>query len=366
MLEPDGLKDVDWEPCVLERRPDPALTRYVRREAGMVPDCLDYYSACPWVAHHFIYWSPTGMPLLTIELSLVEMISLVVAQDNSCRFCYAASRTMLRALGYGDETRRLLEQDVATAAFAPVTRAAVDFARRLSRANPLPGPEALAPLRASGLGEQGVREVVYVTALQLIANRVVTIAAVPIDAVEQLSTRWWIRLLRPVLTFAVRRARGKLRPAPLPAGMRDGPFAHVVRAFDGHPIGPRLWTQIDEAWRSDILPRRTKALIAGVISRALACPLSESEARRLLAEAGATLDLESVLANLASPELTDAEAVIVPFVRDTVYYSPAQIQRRGRVVFERLGQAAFLETVGIAALVNALCHMTAVLPDASR
>jgi hypothetical protein len=32
-------------------------------------------------------------------------------------------------------------------------------------------------------------------------------------------------------------------------------------------------------------------------------------------------------------------------------------------VFERLGQAAFVETVGMAALANALCRMTAVLAD---
>ena len=147
--------------------------------------------------------------------------------------------------------------------------------------------------------------------------------------------------------------------------MREGPFRQVVRAFDGHPLGPRLWSQIDEAWRSEILPPRTKALIVAVIGRALGSSRSEDEARRLLRREGTSLDLAAVLANLASPELTEAEAVIVPFVRETVHYSPAQIQRRGRVVYERLGQAAFVETVGMAGLANALCRLAAVLPDGS-
>ena len=146
MADPGGLADVDWEPCMLARRPDAARARYVQQESGLIPDYLDYYTDCPWLARQFAFWTATNIPILAIEPNLVEMLSLVVAQEGS-------------------------------------------------------------------------------------------------------------------------------------------------------------------------------------------------------------------------PSLTEAEAVIVPFVRETVHYSPAQIQRHGRVVFERLGQAAFLETVGIAALANALCRMTAVLAD---
>jgi AhpD family alkylhydroperoxidase len=363
MADPGGLADVDWEPCVLTKRHDAALARYVRHEMGMVPDYLDYYTDCPWLARQFAYWAGTNVPLLATEPALVEMLSLVVAQDNSCRYCYAATRVMLHALGFGDEAIDAVEQNVSTGSLTPATRTALEFARRLSRANPLPRPDALASLRAQGFDPNGLREITYLTGLYVIANRVVTIGAVPITRIERLSRLRWLRLLSPVTTMLVRRARRKARATPLPASMQGGPFGHVVRAFDGHPLGPRLWTQIDDAWRSEILPRRTKALIVGVIGRALDCSLSEAEAQRLLGEDGVSLDLGPVLANLGSPALTEAEAVIVPFVRETVHYSPAQIQRRGRVVFERLGQAAFLETVGIAALGNALCRMTAVLAD---
>jgi hypothetical protein len=103
------------------------------------------------------------------------------------------------------------------------------------------------------------------------------------------------------------------------------------------------------------------------VSRALGSALSESEARRLLAGCDdGRLDLDAALAHLASPELSEAEAVIVPFVRETAHYSPAEIQRRGRVVLERLGQATYLDVTGTAALANALCRMTAVLSEQGR
>lgn len=361
MPEPVGLASVAWEQCVLERRPDPEITLHVRQHAGFVPPHLDYFTSCPWVARQFAYWESMRIPLLALEPGLVEMISLVVAQDNSCRYCFAATRTMLRALGFGNDTIRVLEQDLATADLPAATRAALEFARRLSRGNPLPGPGALAQLAAHGFEHDARREIVYLTGLSVLANRIITLAAIPPEAMERLSERRWIALLRPLASLLLRRNRRRVRPTALPAAMQDGPFRDVVRAFDGHPLGPRLWTQIDEAWRSEILPRRTKALIAAVVGHALGCPQSVTEARRLLDADGAGLDLDHVLAHLASPDLTAEESVIVPFVRETVHYSPAQIQRRARAVYERLGPPAFLETIGIAALANALCRMTAVL-----
>jgi len=96
------------------------------------------------------------------------------------------------------------------------------------------------------------------------------------------------------------------------------------------------------------------------VAHALGCASGIAEARRLLAADGPR-DLDTILAHLASPELTPAEAVIVPFVRETVHYTPAQIQRRARTVHEHLGTPVFLETIGVAALSNALCRMAAVL-----
>jgi len=363
--ETTGLGAVDWETCALEARPDPEINRFVRREAGMVPSHLDYYTVCPWVARQFAYFALTNIPIHAIPPSLVELLGLVVAQDNSCRYCYAATRVILRALGFGDDTVRSLEQGMATSEITPATRAALDFGRRFSRASPLPGPDALAPLRAHGFDETAILEIVYVTALSVVANRIVTLPAVPIADVERMSERRWIRFLQPMATLVLRRARRKRYPTALTEPEPARPFAHVVRAFEGHPLGPRLATQVDDAWDSPILPRRTKALIVAVVGRALDCSLSEREARRLLQLEGVDFDVNDVLAHLASPALTEAEGIIVPFVRETVHYDPAPIQRRGRALMARLGQPVFLETIGTASLANALCRMGAVLSDPS-
>jgi alkylhydroperoxidase family enzyme len=358
-----GIGAVDWETCALEARPDPELHRFVRREVGMVPDHFDYYTACPWMARQWAYFAPTTMPLHAIDPDLVELLGLVVAQDNSCRYCYAATRVVMRALGFADATVQALEQGMATSDVTPAERAALDFARRFSRASPLAGPEALAPLRTHGFDDAALLEIVYVTGLNVVANRFVTLPAVPIGRIERMSEWRWLRFLQPLATLAFRRARRKRHPTALTDTEPPRPFAQVVRTFEGHPIGPRLATHIDDAWGSPILPRRTKALIAAVIGRALGCTRSEAEARRLLREEGADLDLDDVLAHLASPALTDAEAMIVPFVRETVHYDPAPIQRHGQALMARLGQPVFLETIGMAALANGLCRMAAVLAD---
>jgi len=360
MAEPAGLSSVAWEPCLLERRPDPELTRFVREHAGMVPPHLDYFTSCPWLAREFAYWDPMRIPLLVLEPALVEMIEMVVAQDNSCRYCFAATQTMLRALGFGNDTFRVLQQNLVSADVPPRSRAALDFARHLSRANPLPDADAMAALATQGFDRDAVREIVYMTGLSVLANRVITLTAVPPADMERMSEKRWLVFLRPLTAFFFRRNRRRLGPTGLPPAMRDGPFGSLVSAYDGHPLGPRLWTQIDGAWSSPILPARTKALVAAVVAHALGCASGIAEARRLLAADGPR-DLDTILAHLASPELTPAEAVIVPFVRETVHYTPAQIQRRARTVHEHLGTPAFLETIGVAALSNALCRMAAVL-----
>jgi hypothetical protein len=51
-------------------------------------------------------------------------------------------------------------------------------------------------------------------------------------------------------------------------------------------------------------------------------------------------------------------------VRETVRYVPAQIQRHGQAVRDRIGPEAFVELLGWASLTNALCRMGAVLLEA--
>jgi hypothetical protein len=72
-------------------------------------------------------------------------------------------------------------------------------------------------------------------------------------------------------------------------------------------------------------------------------------------------DVGEILSRLASPKLDELEAVIVPFARETIWYRPAQIQRRGRELRARLSNEQFIDLVGVAALANAVCRMSVIL-----
>jgi hypothetical protein len=50
-------------------------------------------------------------------------------------------------------------------------------------------------------------------------------------------------------------------------------------------------------------------------------------------------------------------------VRETIWYQPAPVQRRGRALREELSGAQLLETVGTAALANMVCRVSLALDE---
>jgi hypothetical protein len=70
---------------------------------------------------------------------------------------------------------------------------------------------------------------------------------------------------------------------------------------------------------------------------------------------------EEVLAHLSGAELTPAEAALGPLVRETVWYRTTSVQRHAHRVRPRFSAEEFLEFVGIAALANAVCRLSAVV-----
>jgi len=60
---------------------------------------------------------------------------------------------------------------------------------------------------------------------------------------------------------------------------------------------------------------------------------------------------------LRADVLDAVEQQLVPFARETVWYEPAQIQRRGRELLRTLSREQFLELVAVSALANVLCRL---------
>jgi alkylhydroperoxidase family enzyme len=355
------IEDTEWEECILDPGRDPEVERFLRKNLGASPPGLQGFAKCPWILRFFIGFNLRNGMLAHTSFELADLVGLVVSQDNSCRYCFAEQRFLLRATGMREARIRRLEQDLATAELRERELFALEFARHLSRSNPLPGDRDWKPLLDAGFSEDAVKELAFVAALTAAFNRMVTLPALPPQAIERHPDRLRVRLLGPLLRFAIQARRRKGRPEALAEGSRSGPFSNLILGLDGLPLARVLREIVDEAWSSPILPARTKALVVAVVARGIGAAASESEARRLLAEEGMTsADLDGVLAHLASPKLDRIEALCVPFARETIRYRPAQVQRRARKVREQLSGPQFLELVGVASLANMLCRLESV------
>jgi hypothetical protein len=154
------------------------------------------------------------------------------------------------------------------------------------------------------------------------------------------------------------------RVAPLPAERRTGPFSPAVLALDGLPAALALRDVIDGAWSSSILPLRTKAFVFAVVARCLGSNWAEQHARAMLLTEGMTeKGYDEVLAHFSGAELTPTEAALGPLVRETVWYRTTSLQRHAQRIRQRFSAGEFLEGVGITALANAVCRLSAVVAD---
>jgi AhpD family alkylhydroperoxidase len=356
------LHEIEWEAPLIEPYRDPDAEALMRKKYGFVMDSVAFYSRSPWIVRSQVRFDIQRDVLVHVDVHLAEIIGLVVSQDNSCRFCYAAWRALLRFQGYSESRIERLEENLA-AALSPSDRVAVDFARRVSRANPIPSRAEWKPLEAAGIEPGAIKELAFLAALNVYYNRLATLLAVPTASIEEAGKNARLDWARPVLGWyaRVRRRRGR---APLPAERRTGPFSPAVLALDGLPVALALRDVIDDAWSSSILPLRTKAFVFAVVARGLGSDWAERHARAMLLAEGMTEQgYEEVLAHLSGAELTPAEAALGPLVRETVWYRTTSLQRHAQRVRPRFSAEEFLEFVGIAALANAVCRLSAVADD---
>jgi AhpD family alkylhydroperoxidase len=344
--------DAQWGECWLEPGPVPAdLAAMIRKvSGGSMPEWGARLAVVPWVARGFI--RGVEKKIAHMPLALWDLIHFVVSQDNACRYCYGATRTILRILGYTDTAIDRLERDVQLAELTAAETAALRFARKVSHANPLPGWAELAALADAGFSRPAVGEIAFAAAFSGYGNRVATMFAFPADALERMLKNPVVRLLRP---FLARPFRGRHAAPTAPPVPNDPPFARLVAALADSPTAHAVRAVVDEALASPILPRRTKLLMFGVIGRALACPHVTDEAgRQLAAEGVSAADVEDVLTNLGARSLDERERLLVPFARETVRYRSAAIQQRTRELAARLRIDEIVEAAGVAALANSI------------
>jgi len=347
----------EWAECLLPpAEMPPALAREIKALVGTNPGFAPRLAHAPWVVRAIARQIDDAPAYLSDRVD--ERIGLVVAQENSCRYCYGMHRALLRVAGRSERDIDRIVRDSLVADLSPTERAAVEYARRVARCNPRPGRAELRALEAAGVDPRAAIEVVTGAAFSSFVNRISTFAALPPEPLEALTKAPYFALIRPLIARGFRR---RARP-PVAAPEPRDPYARVVALLGDSRAAHLARATIDDAMASPILPGRTKALIMVVVARALDCRYGEGEARALLArEQFASADVDEVLATLASPRLDAREARLVPFARETVRYQPAVIQSRVRDVFRDLGPAEAAEAIGIAALANAVCRLTVAL-----
>ena len=359
----NALLQVQWEPCVLEPARDAGLEQLVRDKYGMVPPHVPYLVPCPWLVRAIVHLNPDSGNLAHLDHAVADLVSFVVSQENSCRFCFAFSRWLLRVQGLSEERIDELSARLAAGTLDPRSAAAATFARRMARSQPVVTAADVEPLRAAGFDAAQIREIGYVVAYTTAANRLTTIPAIPPHGWEKAADRWYFALLRPLMARAVSRTRWHGQPAAAPAVVPAGvPFARLVAGLGRLPVAANLAVMLAELWASPVLPRRSKALLFAVVGTGLGCSQSLDDARRVLREEGVDdATVERALTHLQAPGLDAAENLMLGFARDSVWYTPVQVQRRARDVREALGPARFVEALGIVSLANALCRLTPVV-----
>jgi alkylhydroperoxidase family enzyme len=341
---------------LLPRRSDPAIERESKARTGMVSEMLRYVMPSPWMADAVM----TRLPRSYASADDLTLAEFTASQENACRHCYGAMRSVLRLLGYGEAQILRLERDRQAAEMDSRGRAIVDFARALARSNPRPGRADLEALRRAGFTRDETTELAVAVAFACFANRIGSFLAIPPDSkLEAMPSSLLVRMMGPLVR---RKLRGKPLPPPAaPLPPPEVPFGAIVPLLGAIPGAAFVGGMLEGAFRSEALPRRARTLVFAVVARTLGCALCEAESGRALVAAGIDApEGERILGHLASPRLDPLEALLVPWARETVRYRPAAIQDRTRKLLAAIGPDRTLEAVGTAALANAVVRLGAL------
>ncbi len=357
------LLQVAWETCVLEPVQDRARVRRLKLEAGDAPSWSKYFLTSPWFAKAAVKLGFNNGMLLALDFDLAILVSLVVSQENSCRYCYAINRAMLRMLGLPEARVQALENQIATSGLDARSAAAVRFARAVNRGNGLDAQAERARLQSAGFTAVEVAEIAYVATMMGFNNRMTTIAAISPVLLERAPDLWFVRLLRPLITPLVRRMLKRGKPVTVSAENFSLPTV-VKSSFEGSPILQLLADTMRDLWQSPGLPQRTKLLMFATIAQGIDCYVCSREIERLAsAEHLDAAALNSAAAHLDAASLSDTERLYCEFARESLWYEPQFIQRRAHALCKSVGAAAFVEALAVVSLGNMIMRLTAALAE---
>jgi len=357
------LNDIPWAEPILPPVSDASWEAEIKRRGAQVGEVDRRVAPLGWLREAcvgLVTYRPVEVPQRLFHIG-----AMVTAQENSCRYCYGANRAFLKVLGYSEAFISRIERDLHMAELDDKERAYIAFCRNLARSRPRPSRSARDGLVALGYTPLAVHEMAFLIAMGCFYNRVGILTASPPErAFEQMANGLLGKLLGPVMRVMMARKQRQAQRAQLPdaASLAQGPFGPVTAMLAGLPGAAVIKAALDGAFASAVLTRPAKALMFAVVARTLDCRHSEAEARKLLAADGFdTAEIDTAVSTLDSPRLAAAEAPLLSWVRDTVYYQTPAIQAQTRTLTAQIGTAAALEAIGVAALANATVRLAMLL-----
>ena len=353
------LEDLEWHDPLFSPRADPPFEEDFRARFGRdAPAIYRHMGAVPWL-REFVIRVERLRPV-HIPQRLVDIATLVTAQENACRYCYGATRATLRILGYSERLISQLEREVQIAGLDEKDRAFVKFCRNLARSNPRPSQQDHKALVSLGYTPQAVAEIAGVITSQSLVNRVATMIAVPpMQAFEQQAGSRRVRFLRPLLARLPKRPT-YLQLAPVE---KAGPhFGQLIEAMGDLPIATALQDALQGAFAPSRLSQPLKQLMFSVVALTLNCQYCQTQAKQQAIGDGFPADeLESCLVTLSSPRLPPHEARLLAWTRGTVHYQTGPLQQRTRDLAQEIPAEVLQEAIGIAALANSIVRLAVLL-----
>jgi uncharacterized peroxidase-related enzyme len=355
------VDQLQWEAPLTPEFADPAWEAEVRGLfGGFVPHCLKRIGSSPWVRRAYLDFMRS--PVSSLTVAEVELAGLVTSQENACRYCYGSARVRMKMMGFSDEMVDRIERNVQLAEAEPRERELVKFCRNLARSKPRPSRKAREQMGEVGFTPLQTAELAFAVAGMGFANRVSTLLAVPpelgMEAEGNKVKGIWQKLSS---WMPGKKAMQGLPAADYPPPTFEGPYGGLVRTLEGSPAASTLEVILDGAFASTALPRRTLGLMFAVVAHTLECAVCEQTAGAVLDLEGFSRgDLDDVLGTLTSPRLTEMEALLIPWARDTVWMpeQPARIQERTRPLLDALGPEVLVEAAGAAALANCCVRLS--------
>lgn len=356
------LSDIQWSEPVVPVTRDAAWEAELKRRGAQPMEVDRRVASIPWL-REASYESMNYVPD-TLPERLYRIGNMVTSQENSCRYCYGATRAFMKVIGYSESFIQQVERDAQMAELDDKERAYLAFCRSLARSRPRPAEAERAALLKGGYSPTQIGEIAFAISLGCFFNRVTTLIACPPEQkLERMANgpmRWLLAIAMPLMK--------KLAPNKPAVSLLDdatlaaGPFGVVLAPLAGLRAGSIMKAALDGSFEPGTLSRSAKALIFAVVARTLGCPHCEAESIRLLLEEGLTrTEIANAMTTLRCPSLPQREAGLLPWARDTVYYTPSTIQRTTQALGAELGDAALLEAIGVAALANGTVRLAMLM-----